>query len=78
MSGIKNNGGVMWDCIKLEAGQKVVSAVSLPVADRRDAPVEIYTLDGMRVGTFGRLSEVKGLRGIHIYRQGGKTGKLIF
>lgn len=78
MSGIKNNGGVMWDCIKLEAGQKIISKISsLPVSSTAHH-VEVYTLGGQKIGTFHSLTDVYGLKGIYVYRQGDKIGKICF
>ena len=78
MSGIKNNGGVMWDCIKLEAGEKVLTGIT-PAGQSGDLqPVTVYTIGGTRVGTFSNLRNAAHLKGIYIYRQGGKTGKVAF
>lgn len=79
MSGISKNGGVMWDCIKLEAGPKVTpSAIATVTTDDGDARVDVFTLGGVRVGTFGSLDEVRLSKGIYIYRQGTKSGKISF
>lgn len=78
LSGISKNGGVMWDCIKLEAGAKVVSGISSVASDESQLPVVLYTLDGVKVGTYGSLSAASRLKGLYLYRQGHKTGKVIF
>ena len=79
MSGISKNGGVMWDCIKLEAGAKIVpSGITAVNSAADDAPVEIFTLGGVRVGTFRSLGDVRLNKGVYIFRQGGKSGKVSF
>lgn len=79
MSGISKNGGVMWDCIKLEAGAKIVpSGITAVNSVADDAPVEIFTLGGVRVGTFRSLGDVRLDKGVYIFRQGGKSGKVSF
>lgn len=79
MSGISKNGGVMWDCIKLEAGAKIVpSGITAVNSAADDAPVEIFTLGGVRVGTFRCLGDVRLDKGVYIFRQGGKSGKVSF
>lgn len=79
MSGISKNGGVMWDCIKLEAGAKIVpSGITAVNSVADDAPVEIFTLGGVRVGTFRSFGDVRLDKGVYIFRQGGKSGKVSF
>ena len=78
MSGIGKNGGIMYDCIKLETGNAVVNSISQPSASDNQ-PIEIYTLNGMRMGKFITISEAQPSlpRGIYIFRQGAKTGKFV-
>ena len=78
MSGIGKNGGIMYDCIKLETGNAVVNSISQPSASDNQ-PIEIYTLNGMRMGKFITISEVLPSlpRGIYIFRQGATTGKFV-
>lgn len=78
MSGIGKNGGIMYDCIKLETGNAVVNSISQPSASDNQ-PIEIYTLNGMRMGKFITISEALPSlpRGIYIFRQGAKTGKFV-
>lgn len=79
MSGISKNGGVMWDCIKLEAGKKIVpSGITTVNSAADDAPVEIFTLGGVRIGTFRSLGDIRLNKGVYIFRQGGKSGKVSF
>lgn len=77
MSGIKSNGGVMYDCVKLEAGEKVVSGIAGVDAAADDAPIELFTIGGQKVGTFESLDNAGLGHGIYIYRRGGKSGKII-
>ncbi len=78
MSGINKNGGVMWDCIKLEAGNRVVAGIENVTADRDvTGPYEIYTVGGVRVATAASLSGLDLPRGIYIYRCGTKAGKIV-
>lgn len=77
MSGISKNGGVMWDCIKLEAGKKIVPSGIMTVNSADDdAPVEIFTIGGVRIGTFRSLGDVRLDKGVYIFRQGGRSGKV--
>ena len=79
MSGISKNGGVMWDCIKLEAGAKVTAnAIADIPAAAADAPVDIYTLGGVKIGTFASLGDVRLSKGVYIYRRGDESGKISF
>lgn len=77
MSGIGKNGGIMYDCLKLEAGAVVTSGIE-PTYYAADADLtRIYTLHGVLVGTYKAdvlPSEITLPRGIYIYRQsrGGK------
>ncbi|MDE5947551.1 MAG: hypothetical protein K2G86_01990, partial [Prevotella sp.] len=69
MSGISKNGGVMWDCIKLEAGKKIVPSGIMTVNSADDdAPVEIFTIGGVRIGTFRSLGDVRLDKGVYIFR----------
>lgn len=78
MSGIKSNGGVMWDCIKLEAGAKITTGIEQMPSYNASSQVEIYTVNGVKIGTYATLNEAKELKGIYIYRQGNKVGKIFF
>lgn len=77
MSGISKNGGVMWDCIKLEAGDKVVPSGISNVKAVTDK-VTVYTIGGVKIGTFNSLDEAPLSKGLYIYRQGTKSGKIKF
>ena len=60
MSGIGSNGGMMYDCIKLEAGDAVTSAITSPIVKRNEAvDTYWYNLAGQRV--------TKPQRGIYIH-----------
>ncbi len=78
MTGISRNGGVMWDFIKLEAGPKVEhSGIENVAADIDCGPVEIFNTSGVKITTAPSVSDVNLPRGVYIYRQGTKTGKII-
>ena len=77
MSGIKNNGGVMYDCIKLEAGEPVLSGIA-HIENNSDTTVTLYTVGGVKVGTFNSMSDVSVRPGMYIFRQGNKSGKAVF
>ena len=78
MSGISKNGGVMWDCIKLEAEKRNGdSAIDSVISDSDDAPYEIFTIGGVSVGTFDSLDDVELPRGVYVYRKGNTTGKIV-
>lgn len=74
--------------ISLPAGSFAVyggepdSGISSISADREgifdpDAPVEIFSLSGVRIGSFGSVHEVPLLPGIYLIRQGSLTVKHI-
>ena len=78
MSGIGSNGGVLWDCLKLEAGAQVKTGITqLQAPD--SGLLRVYTLSGMAVGTFPLqpLGQLPLRTGVYIYSQGGKTGKFV-
>ncbi|MBD5344023.1 MAG: hypothetical protein HDR83_00225 [Bacteroides sp.] len=78
MSGINKNGGVMWDCIKLEAGERVVSGIADVSADSEVAgPYDIYTVGGLHVATAATLDDLDLPKGLYIYRCGTKAGKIV-
>lgn len=73
-SGCKSGTGVLYDCLKLEAGELIAGAADM-ITDDSDAPYEIYTISGVKVGTFNSLNDLTLKKGIYIYRKGAKTGK---
>lgn len=77
MSGIGRNGGIMYDCIKLEAGKQQTSNIGTLHTDSNSA-YEIYSLSGKKLGTFSSLSSIRLNKGIYIYRHAGKSGKIQF
>ena len=77
MSGISKNGGVMWDCIKLEADTKTTTGIHA-ISDAENAPVTIFNLNGSKVDTFSSLKDANLPKGVYLYRQGTKTGKISF
>lgn len=76
MSGIGSNGGVMWDCIKLEAGAAVTNGISPVMSDgSATRGIDVYTLGGVHLGTYPSVADAPLARGVYIYRQGSRTGK---
>ena len=63
-----DGSGVMWDCLKLEAGAVVTNDVRSVLAETASASVVYYDLRGRRV-------EAPRHPGIYIWRQGSKSGK---
>lgn len=78
MSGISKNGGVMWDCIKLEADTKSATGIEDIEPTEKDKSVDLYNLNGTFVGRFDSIENIQGVKGVYIYRQGCKTGKIFF
>jgi rhamnogalacturonan endolyase len=77
MSGIGGNGGVMWDCLKLETGNLITSNITNhPESD--SGYIRIYNLKGMLIGTYLHQLPVKLNipTGIYIYQQGNKRKKI--
>ncbi|MDE5839559.1 MAG: hypothetical protein K2H49_01425, partial [Muribaculaceae bacterium] len=74
-SNCKDKSGVLYDCIKLEAGARVSAGADLITDDASELPVYVYTLTGLYVGEFdtcpGNLPH-----GIYIVKQGAKTRKV--
>lgn len=78
MSGISKNGGVMWDCIKLESGTKVVpSGIENISDDNTGKRIDVFTLSGVKVGSFDSLSGTGLDKGIYIIRQNGMSQKTV-
>lgn len=73
-----SHGGVQWDCIKLETGNKVVNGIAtLSTSDDLTKPVKIYTIDGKFVGTYQHFGDAPLSPGLYIYRQGNNSGKVL-
>lgn len=80
MSGISKNGGVLWDCLKLEAGAPKPAAIIGVDADATDGVCEIYSPSGVKMGTFGSVDEARAALpgGIYICRTSSGVTKLAF
>ena len=76
MSGISKNGGILWDCLKLESelgpGESGLGSI---VAD--NLPYTLYTVGGVRVGEFESLGGLSLPAGVYIYTRGTERGKVI-
>lgn len=78
-SNCKSGSGVLYDCVKLEAGPLLEAAgIAEVTAADENAPYEIYSISGVRIGTFETLDGLNLNRGIYIYRHGSKTAKILF
>lgn len=83
MSGIGKNGGIMYDCLKLEAGNVVTSEVKLLDICPSSLQTRIYNLKGILIGIYPdkKPDEIILPHGLYIYQlqQGReiKTGKII-
>ncbi|MDE6192843.1 MAG: hypothetical protein K2M83_02510 [Muribaculaceae bacterium] len=74
-SNCKDKSGVLWDCIKLEAGDVVTEAGVDGITEDASGPVSVYTMSGLLVGTFdGHPSGLPS--GIYIFKQGSSTKKV--
>lgn len=71
MSGIKSNGGVMWDCVKLETDR--LSAISNVAVDSDSSvgAAELYNLQGIRV------DRASAAPGVYIERRGATSRKVV-
>ncbi len=64
MSGIGSNGGMMYDCIKLEAGDAVTSGIASIRSTKATGGEAIYNLRGQRVNSMQRgVNIVRGADG---------------
>ena len=80
MSGIGKNGGILYDCIKLEAGERVLSAISeMAVRTQDDMPVRVYTLGGQLVGSFDAATAARLHlpHDIYIFTQNNRSWKVL-
>ena len=78
MSGIGSNGGVMWDCLKLETGNRITNHIE-DLIEAKDTPVRLYNMRGVLIGSFPHqpMNTHSFPPGIYIYRQGNISGKII-
>lgn len=79
---VKTKGGIMWDCVKLEGGERVneLAGIEQVVVDSDSnaaAPYVIYTPAGNRVATVDSLDDASLAPGLYIYRHGSTGGKFI-
>lgn len=74
-SNCKDKSGVLYDCIKLEAGKKITAGIETIVDIDSNLPIEVYTITGLYVGRFdsrpGNLP-----KGIYVLRQGSNVTKV--
>ncbi len=76
-SNCKDKSGVLYDCIKLEAGSKISTAADMIQDSNEGMPITVYTLTGLYVGEFD--SYPTGLpHGIYVLKQGTSVRKIKF
>lgn len=81
MSGIGKNGGILYDCIKLEAGNRIVSSINeIAVGRPVNGGIEVYNLRGQRLGSYGSAFEAQRQlpHGVYICRQPESTKKVVW
>ncbi|MDE7097326.1 MAG: hypothetical protein K2O47_07535, partial [Muribaculaceae bacterium] len=76
-SNCKDKSGVLYDCIKLEAGEKVTAGAELIKDSNSSLPIAVYTLTGLYVGEFESYPADLP-RGIYVLRQGSDVRKVRF
>lgn len=76
-SNCKDKSGVLYDCIKLEAGDKISAGAGLIQDADQNLSVSVYTLTGIHVGNFNGYPTSLP-HGIYILKQGSKTKKVKF
>lgn len=76
MSGISKNGGVMYDLLKLESGQRQTGLSESVVTPEKESYM-IYSLQGRFMGEFESTENTGLPAGLYIYKSGVKSGKII-
>ncbi len=76
-SNCKDKSGVLYDCIKLEAGEKLSSAADMIQDPDESLPISVYTLTGLYVGEFDSYPSSLP-HGIYVLKQGSKVRKIKF
>lgn len=75
-SNCKSGSGILYDCIKMEAGASSgLRDIAAPAAEF-DAPYQLYRIDGVKIGEFESLDEAPVAPGLYIFRHGSETGKV--
>lgn len=74
-SNCKDKSGVLYDCLKLEAGGDSTSGIGSVSDEISDLPISIYTISGIFVGTFDCLPTTLA-KGIYVIKQGSKVRKV--
>ena len=75
MSGIGKNGGIMYDCIKLECGDAVTDGIRNNVTTD-ECLVEVYEIDGKYVGVYNDYTVMNLPKGIYICKKGNDCWKI--
>lgn len=68
--------GVMYDCIKLEAGAQIVNGISSAQLSA-DGRFTLYNMKGQLMGTFNSLAEARLPKGIYVSCQDHQSRKVV-
>ncbi len=76
-SNCKDKSGVLYDCIKLEAGKQISAEAELIYDSNSDLPISVYTITGVHVGEFDRYPTSLP-HGIYVIKHGQDVKKVRF
>ncbi len=76
-SNCKDKSGVLYDCIKLEVGEKVTAGAEMIENSNSGLPISVYTITGVYVGEFNSYPTDLP-HGIYVLRQGSDVKKVKF
>lgn len=76
-SNCKEKSGILYDCIKLEVGDKVASGIEAVAESTTSAPYTVYTLTGLYVGEFTTYP-TNLPHGLYLLKQGSSLEKVLF
>ena len=76
-SNCKDKSGVLYDCIKLEAGKQISAGADIITDNDSALPVIAYTLTGILIGEFENYPTHLP-HGTYILKQGSKVKKVIY
>ncbi len=76
-SNCKDKSGVLYDCIKLEAGEKITAGADMIMDSNSTLPISVFTLTGLFVGEFDSYP-TNLPHGIYVLRQGSDVKKVRF
>ncbi len=74
-SNCKDKSGVLYDCIKLEVGERVTAGADMITDSNAGLPIHVYTLTGLYVGEFDSYPTDLP-KGIYVLKQGETVKKI--